>query len=142
MNHHVKHSDIDLKSFLYVYTGCFSYPRLQLKCDPTSYEFSYPYGIVVNSKNQILVANKGASKILVFDSDFKFLHSVGSQKSLSMPYQLAVFPNDDIAVADFGASCLVVFSPDGTQLGKYSHPRLVSLSSVYVAKNNDIIVGT
>jgi hypothetical protein len=58
-----------------------------------------------------------------------------------MPYQVAVYPNDDIAVADFGDRKIVVFSPDGIHLKTFTHPELTSPSAIYIAKNNDIIVG-
>ena len=70
-----------------------------------------PWGIALNSKQQLVVTEHGG-KVTVFDGKGKKVQTITSEK-LSRPVGVAVDKDDNIYVSDFGNSSLFKFSKQG-----------------------------
>ena len=73
-----------------------------------------PWGIAINSKQQLVVAECGG-KITVRERGGKTLQTVKNEKMI-YPYGVATGPEGDIYVTDVGAHCLFKFDKDGQLL--------------------------
>ena len=72
---------------------------------------SQPWGMAVNSKQQLVVA-QGGHKVTVFDRKGKKVRTITSEK-FSDPYGVAVDKDDNIYVSDMGNSSLLKLSKEG-----------------------------
>ena len=72
----------------------------------------HPWGIALNSKQQLVVAEYGGKKVTVFDREGKKLQTITSEK-FSNPAGVAVEKDDNIYVSDMRNSSLVKFSKQG-----------------------------
>ncbi|XP_002740390.3 E3 ubiquitin-protein ligase TRIM45-like [Saccoglossus kowalevskii] len=109
-------------------------------------EFVKPFGITVNSKGHILVADPGASYIFVFTSDGDFIMKIGEdvgEGELYQPAFVVATRNNDVIVSD-SKHGLKFF----TEGGKYIHgihqigddEKLYDCSGVAVDSDYNIIV--
>ena len=73
---------------------------------------SYPRGIAINSKQQLVVAEWGGKKVTVFDREGKKVRTITSEKFLHL-LGVAVDEDDNIYVADYGNSSILKFSKEG-----------------------------
>ena len=71
-----------------------------------------PWGIAVNSKQQLVVAERRGNKVTVFDREGKKVQTITSEK-FSSPAGVAVDKDDNIYVSNIGNSSLVKFSKEG-----------------------------
>ena len=69
----------------------------------------YPWGIVINSKYQLVVAGK---KVTVFDREGEKVRTITSEK-VSLPVGVAVDKDDNIYVSDYDNSSILKFSNEG-----------------------------
>ena len=74
-----------------------------------------PYGIAINSKQQLVVAEWGGKMITVRERDGKILQSIKNEKMQS-PRGVATGPDGAIYVTDVDAHCLFKFDKDGRLL--------------------------
>ena len=79
-----------------------------------------PWGIALNSKQQLVVAEWGGKKVTVFDKDGKKVQTIThkkvqtiTHKKFSGPTGVAVDKDDNIYASDFGNSSLLKFSKEG-----------------------------
>ena len=71
-----------------------------------------PWGIAVNSKQQLVVAEWGGKKVTVFDREGKKVRTIISEK-FSKPVGTAVDKEDNIYVSDYGNSSILKFTKEG-----------------------------
>ena len=72
-----------------------------------------PYGVVLDKKNRLHVADYGLSEVLVFDLDGNFAGRYGKSTSnldLFKPMSLAMNGNGEVLVSDLGRNRVVVFT--------------------------------
>ena len=95
-----------------------------------------PWGIAVNSKQQLVVAELFGKKVTVFDREGKKVQTITCEK-LSSPSGVAVDKDDNIYVCDINNSSLLKFSKEGklikvvrrkgTQLGDFNGPSIIKI---------------
>ena len=74
-----------------------------------------PYGIDINNKQQLVVAENGEKKITIREKDGKTLRTIKNEKMRS-PTGVATGPDGAIYVTDFNTHCLLKFDKDGRLL--------------------------
>ena len=74
-----------------------------------------PWGIAINNKQQLVVAECGGKKISMRAQDGKMLQSIESDKLL-FPRGVATGPDGAVYVTDTGTHCLLKFNKDGRLL--------------------------
>ena len=74
-----------------------------------------PYGIAINSRQQLVVAEEGGKKITIRERDGKTLRTIKCDKFQS-PSGVATGPDEAIYVTDPSAHCLFKFDKDGQLL--------------------------
>ena len=74
-----------------------------------------PYGIDINNKQQLVVAENGGKKITIREKDGKTLRTIKNEKMRS-PTGVATGPDGAIYVTDFNTHCLLKFDKDGRLL--------------------------
>ncbi|XP_002733628.1 E3 ubiquitin-protein ligase TRIM71-like [Saccoglossus kowalevskii] len=74
-------------------------------------EFCDPEGVAVTNAGDIVVADKGNSRLQIFDSlgNYKFQSPAHMYKT---PTDVAVNPDNDFVVVDYGLRCIRITSPD------------------------------
>jgi len=119
-------------------------------------QFYNPFGITVDSKGNIYVADKGNSRIQKFTSDGQFITKWGSTGSgdgqFSSPYGIAVDSSGNVYVADSGNSRIQKFTSSGQFItkwrsegngdGQFEYPESIAVDSsgnVYVADLSFIV---
>ncbi len=109
----------------------------QFKPDAPEAQFAQPVGITYDSLDRILVSDSAAGTIFIFDSNGKYLGTMG-ESELSKPTGLAFDPaTNQLLVADVGTHQILAFSLDGqllqrvgrrgTQLGEFNFPTNVAI---------------
>ncbi len=87
----------------------------------TCSEFQEPTSVAVNSHGDVIVADNGVGKLLVFDANGKLVKQIGSKGSAPAQFKLitSVYcaPNDDILVTD---NRLQVFDRHGNYIREIS----------------------
>ena len=73
---------------------------------------NFPYGMALNSKQQLVVAEFGESRVIVFDKVGKRVQTITCVK-FSNPTGVAVDKDDNIYVSDRGTSSLLKFNKEG-----------------------------
>ena len=94
-----------------------------------------PWGIALNSKQQLVVAESG-KKVTVFDREGKKVQTITCEK-FSRPMGVAVDKDDNIYVSDWDSSSLFKFSKEGklmkvvgregTQPGEFNNPGMMKV---------------
>jgi len=82
---------------------------------PGAARFAKPYGIAVDSRNRIIVADTGRGTVFVLDPDEKRFSQLGEnqrQVRVRIPISVAVDADDNIYVGDNGHGAIFVFGPD------------------------------
>ncbi len=83
-------------------------------------KFKYPYGIAVNSKGELIVADTMNARIQIFSPDGVFLRSFGQRGDRPMDFDVikgvAVDTFDHIYVTDAKAHKLMIFGENGEPL--------------------------
>ena len=74
-----------------------------------------PYGIAINSQQQLVVAENGGKKITIREKDGKTLRTIKNDKMRS-PSGVATGPDGAIYVTDVNGHCLLKFDKDGRLL--------------------------
>ena len=87
-----------------------------------------PYGIAINSKQQLVVAECGGKNITVRERDGKTLCTIENEK-MRKPRGVATGPDGAIYATDVDAHCLFKFDKDGRLLrtlqSKFQSPRFI-----------------
>jgi len=119
-------------------TFIYSYGNDQELLNPTS--------VAISSKSEIYVVDSRANKILIFNSDFKFVRSFGELGSndgqLSYPLAVAVDQQGKVYVSEIVNYRVQVFSQDGKFLGKFPKDpnSLKAPTALTVDNNNNVYV--
>ena len=97
---------------------------------------TYPWGIALNSKQQLVVAEWGGNKVTVFDTEGKKVQTITSEK-FSRLIGVAVDKDDNLYVSDKSNSSLLKFSKEGrlmkvvgrkgTQPGEFKDPGMIKI---------------
>src|SRR5690625_1850140 len=91
---------------------------------------SDPSFIVVDSDKNIIVADRGQSKLLVFNSSGQFLHEIGERGPGPDEFRditgMSINDKDEIMVLDRSSQALKVFSVSGEYLKSYKLPSPVT----------------
>ena len=95
-----------------------------------------PWGIALNSNQQLFVAEWGGKKVTVFDREGKKVQTITSEK-FSRPNGVAVDKDDNIYVSDASNSSLLKFNKEGklmkvvgrrgTQPGEFKDPSMIKV---------------
>ena len=80
-------------------------------------KWQYPIGLLVYN-HRVFVAVEGFKYIAVFQTDGKFLHTIGSGQ-LGSPFDVAVNGNNQLLVVDYYHHCIYTFTLDGDYVGKF-----------------------
>jgi DNA-binding beta-propeller fold protein YncE len=83
-----------------------------------------PYGIAVDSKGLIYVADSGQAVVFVFDLEGKKISFRGAQQ-LALPSGLAIDDSDRLFVSDSAQHVILCFKPDGTLETSFGQDKLV-----------------
>ena len=73
---------------------------------------NFPWGIALNSKQQLVIAEWYGKKVMMFDKDGKKVQTITHKKFLHLA-GVAVDKSDNIYVSDYGSSSLFKFSKEG-----------------------------
>ena len=95
---------------------------------------NYPWGIAINSKQQLVVAEWVGNKVMVFDRDGRKVRTITPEK-FALPVGAAVDKDDNVYVSDYDNSLILKFSKEGnlmkvvgregTQPGEFSEFGLI-----------------
>jgi DNA-binding beta-propeller fold protein YncE len=94
-----------------------------------------PYGIAVDSKNLIYVADPGQAAIFVFDLEGKKVGYRGIQQ-LNAPSGLAIDDTDRLFVSDSGQHLILCYKPDGTLETGFGQDKLVKPIGIAIDREN------
>ena len=85
--------------------------------------FKYPWGVAVNSKDEIAVTDLGNQRVQLFNSDGNFLRSFGRQGNkageFSNPRGITFHKSGNIFVADQRNHSIQIFSGEGEYVGMF-----------------------
>ena len=84
-------------------------------------QFMYPCGVVVDSKNRVIVSDEDNNKVQVFSQDGDWLLTIDGTGNdpFKGPWGLSLDPQGNIHVADVGSNTIKVFTPEGTYVRSY-----------------------
>ena len=86
-------------------------------------QFNSPQGLAVDTYDQVIVADKGNSRLQIIDFDgnaFSFIRSIGV--GLNEPTGVSAYCDDRILVANTGGNTIQMLSSTGNLLAEYSSP--------------------
>ena len=104
-----------------------------------------PWGMVINSKQQLVVAEYGGKKITIMERDCKRVQTIECDK-FKWPRGVATGPAGGIYVTDRDAQCLFKFDKDGKLLktvqNNLKEPCSVKIirNQLYVADHSSVLV--
>ena len=104
-----------------------------------------PWGIAINSKQQLVVAEANGKKITIMERDGKRVQTIECDK-FKVPRGVATGPDGAIYVTDSGAQCLFKFDKEGKLLktvqNNLKNPISVKIiqNQLYVADHNSDLV--
>ena len=85
--------------------------------------FRIPWGVAVNDRDEIVVADRGNDRVQIWDSNGNFLRSFGhygqNQGQFNSPFGIAVNKDRNIFVAEWGNHRVQIFSWEGRHLGSF-----------------------
>ena len=84
-------------------------------------QFDNPWGISIDSSNNVYVVDMHNSRVQKFTSDGVFITSWGSE-TLQYPKNIHVSPNDNVYVVDTGSHSIQVFTPSGELITTWGSP--------------------
>ena len=93
-----------------------------------------PWGIAINSKQQLMVAEGGGKKITIMERDGKRVQTIECDK-FKRPRGVATGPDGAIYVADSDAKCLFKFTKEGKLLKTVGQNNLKTPYSVKIIRN-------
>ena len=105
---------------------------------------NYPWGIAINSKQQLMVAEYGGKKIAIMEQDGKRVQTIECDK-FKDPRGVATGPDGAIYVTDSYTQCLFKFDREGKLLktvqSNFKTPFSVKIirNQLYVADRNDLV---
>ena len=83
-------------------------------------QFNYPHGIIVDSKNGVIVSDTGNNRVQAFEDGGNCLLTIdGTDNCFLSPYGLTVDPQGNIHVAAGDSNTIKVFTPEGTYVRSY-----------------------
>ena len=86
-------------------------------------EFKCPWGVAVNSKDEIAVTDSSNHRVQIFNSDGNYLRSFGRQDNkageFNYPRGITFHKNGNIFVADNGNHRIQIFSGEGKYVGMF-----------------------
>ena len=86
-------------------------------------QFKYPRGVVVDSKNRVIVSDMDNNRVQVFSQDGDWLLTIDCNGSgdncCQSPWGLSLDPQGNIHVAAGGSNTIKVFKPEGTYVRSY-----------------------
>jgi DNA-binding beta-propeller fold protein YncE len=94
-----------------------------------------PYGIAVDSKGAIYVADPGSAMVFVFDLDGKKVSYRGSQQ-VTTPSGLAIDDSDRLFVADSTQHVVLCFQPDGKLENSFGRDKLAKPVGIAIDREN------
>ena len=103
-----------------------------------------PWGIAINSKQQLMVAEGGGKKITIMERNGKRVQTIECDK-FKWPLGVATGPDGAIYVSDSDAKCLFKFDKEGKLLktvqNNFKSPYSVKIirNQLYVADRNNLV---
>ena len=84
-------------------------------------QFMYPRGVVVDSKNRVIVSDNNNHRVQVFSQDGDWLLTIGGTVNnlFKAPWGLSLDPQGNIHVAAGGSNTVKVFTLEGTYVRSY-----------------------
>ena len=86
--------------------------------------FNWPWGVAVNSKDEIAVTDRANHRVQIFNSDGNYLRSFGwlgnKVGELNYPWGITFHKNGNIFVADQGNHRIQIFSGEGKYVGMFA----------------------
>ena len=85
-------------------------------------EFNGPGGVLVDSKDRVIVSDSGNNRVQVLDPSGKWILTIdgsGGDHRFKSPRGLALDSQGNIYVAAFGSNTIKVFTPDGAYIKMY-----------------------
>lgn len=108
--------------------------KLVIGVDSTVY-FSRPDFLVVDSNNNIIVADRGRSELLVFNEKGNFLHTIGERGPGPAQFRditgMTINDKDEILVLDRSSQTLKKFSVTGEHLKSYVLPSPITTKTEF-----------
>ena len=83
--------------------------------------FRCPRGVVVDSKNKVIVSDSGNNRVQVFSQGGDWILTIDGtgNNPFNTPWGLSLDPQGNIHVAAFGSNTIKVFTPEGTYVRSY-----------------------
>ena len=80
-----------------------------------------PRGVVVDSKNRVIVSDGGNNRVQVFSQDGDWLSTIvgTGNNPFEAPWGLSLDPKENIHVAAYDSNTIKVFTPEGTYVRSY-----------------------
>ncbi|XP_022079929.1 tripartite motif-containing protein 3-like [Acanthaster planci] len=111
-------------------------------------DFTQPYGIAINSDNQVYVSDRGAHCVFVFSSEGKLWRQIGKHGSgpgeFDFPNYIFIDPSDNLFVTEAKNCRIQIFKPTGEytkevrSLDKLPQPgAVVATASGYLLVHNE-----
>ena len=86
-------------------------------------QFRFPRGVIVDSKNRVIVSDRDNNRVQVFSEDGDWLLTIDGTGSgdncFQSPIGLSLDPQGNIHVAAGGSNTIKVFTPEGTYVRSY-----------------------
>jgi len=112
-------------------------------------QFNNPYGVVVNSKGNIIVSDKNNYRIQIFDSQGKFISTFGSKGNgngqFNNPYGIVINSKGNILVCDQNNNKVQIFDSQGNFISTFGfygngNNQFSNPVGICVDKNDNILV--
>jgi hypothetical protein len=99
---------------------------------------NFPYGVAVDTAGNLYVANLFGNNVTVYNKSLQLIATITG--GMNFPAAVAVAFGGNIYVANNGGNNITIYSPQYEQIGAITDSTLISPSSMYIDKNNDIWV--
>ena len=89
-------------------------------------QFDYPYGIAIDSHQNVFVADFGNHRVKVFNSEVRFQYQIkqrgAGMEELNYPVSVCIDRDDNVYVLEFHKCCVSIFNSKGDFIKSFGRP--------------------